>query len=181
MDEKNLQYINTPISTPTPIYIISQIIYLHSLHTMILIFCSYLYIIAKRNNHIYRTYQELFTINQNLIDFIKYAIRSVLLEELLFRVYLTEFIGYFFVSPTNTQLVSSICFSLGHSINYYWAKKQKINNIRMTIAQIIYTFILSFYYLQKTSPLLSLLLHQYTNLCCIGIQHYFYKYNRNLI
>jgi hypothetical protein len=137
-----------------------------------LIFSSYNLIVAKNNNNFYRNIKELFINKQNLIIYIKRTLHHVCIEELFFRVYLNEFLEY--CELQYPYFISSLCFSLGHLVNYYQLKQLEMHNIRMTINQIIYTFILSYNYLQQVSPLMSLLYHQYANLFCIAYNYYNY-------
>jgi membrane protease YdiL (CAAX protease family) len=145
-----------------------------NLHLLILLFSNYNIIIAKKNMELYKNLKDLFINRDLLIKYIKRTVMHVCIEELFFRVYLNEFLEYF-IDISYLQLVSSLCFSLGHIVNYYQLKQLKMHNIRMTINQVIYTFILSNYYLQPATPLMSLVYHQYTNLCCIAINYYNYK------
>ncbi len=147
------------------------------LHLLMVIFSGYNYIIAKRNKNIYMYLQEIFTKNENLFDFIIIATKTVIIEECIFRVYLTEFIGIICSNILTTKLLSSICFSLCHVSNYYGAKNLNVQNIRMTIAQLIYTLILSFCFLQQTTPLGSLAIHYYTNMYCLFTQAYLFRLN----
>ncbi len=144
-----------------------------NLHILMFIFCNYNIIVAINNKIYYKHIKNLFIIRDNLITFIKKTLHHVCIEELFFRVYLNEFLEY--CEFENIHIISSICFSLGHIVNYYQLKQLEMHNIRMTINQIVYTFILSYYYLQQSTPLISLLYHQYANLFCIAINYYNYR------
>ncbi len=147
------------------------------LHLLMVLFSGYNYIIAKRNKNIYLYLHDIFTKNDNFIDFIIFATKTVIIEECLFRVYLTEFIGFFCNNLIITKLLSSICFSIAHVSNYYRAKNLNVQNVRMTIAQLTYTLILSFCFLQQTTPLGSLAIHYYTNMYCLFTQAYLFRLN----
>ena len=91
-----------------------------------------------------------------------------------------EALDYFVEYHNCTHFISSLIFSLSHIVNYILARQYTLNNIRMTIAQIIYTFILSYNYLQNTTPLGSLIIHQYANIFCILIQYILHKLSVDL-
>ena len=153
-------------------FITQEYIYLHLL---IILFSSYNYTVAKYNFKIYNTLHKLFTKKDELFEFVSLMFKIIFIEELCFRVYLNEILDYFVVYHNSTQFISSICFSLSHIINYFLARNLKLQNIRMSIAQFIYSFILSFYFLQNTTPLGSLIIHQYSNMFCILIQYCFHN------
>jgi len=145
-----------------------------NLHILILFFSGYNSIIINRNDKLYKQFHILFTEKELLIKYIKNTLEHVCYEELIFRVYLNDLLSFFIEDVNNLHLISSLCFSLGHIINYYQLKTYKLNNIRMTINQVVYTFILSFFYLQEMTPLISLICHLYTNVLCIIINHRLY-------
>lgn len=145
-----------------------------NLHILILLFSNYNNIIIRRNDNLDKHFRILFTQKDILIKYIKNTLEHVCYEEVLFRVYLNDLLSFIIIDVNYLHLISSLCFSLGHIINYYQLKKYELNNIRMTINQVIYTFILSFFYLQEMTPLISLLCHLYCNLLCIGIHHRLY-------
>ena len=144
------------------------------LHIIMLIFSWYNYYVSKLNFPIYNTLHKLFTKKEQLIEFVQIALKIIFIEELCYRVYLNEILDYILYDWA--PIISSICFAVSHFVNYHLVKKYNLQNIRMTIAQVIYSFVLSYFYLQNTTPLGSLILHQYTNMICIILQYYFHNY-----
>jgi hypothetical protein len=153
------------------------------LHILMLIFSSYNYIVSKFNSQTYIHLHRLFTNIEILQEFVQMLLKIIFIEEICYRVYLNEIIEYildYFVENHNctycVSFISSMCFAFSHIVNYYLVKKHTLQNIRMTIAQVIYTFILSYYYLQNTTPLGSLILHIYSNTFCLILQYCFHNY-----
>jgi hypothetical protein len=144
------------------------------LHILILIFSSYNYIVSKLNYRIYNTLHKLFTKREELLEFVPMMLKTIFFEEICYRVYLNEILDY--ITYDWTPIISSSCFAVSHIINYYLVKKYNLQNIRMTVAQVIYTFLLSYYYLQNTTPIGSLFVHQYANIICLILQYYFHNY-----
>ena len=145
-----------------------------NLHLLMLLFTYYNYIIAVRNININSYLKILFNTNEVFYKYLYGCFKFVFIEELWSRVYLNELL-YYITDTENIHLYSSICFSLGHFINYFKLKRINTHNIRMTINQVIYTFFLSYYYLQALSPLNSLLCHLYANMFCIFTNYLLYK------
>ena len=143
------------------------------LHILIIVFSWYSYTVSKLNFTIYNTLHKMFTNKDQLLEFVQMVFKIIFIEELCYRVYLNEILDY--IAYDWTSIISSICFSFSHIINYFLARKLKLQNIRMSIAQIIYSFILSFCYLQNITPLGSLIIHQYTNMVCLVIQYCFHN------
>jgi hypothetical protein len=141
------------------------------LHLIMILFCWYNFIVLTLNKENYKITKNIFRIKSNLREFTLSIINIIFIEELCYRVYLNEILDYFVEYHNSTHFISSLIFSLSHIVNYILARQYKLNNIRMTIAQIIYTFILSYNYLQNTTPLGSLIIHQYANMFCILIQY----------
>jgi membrane protease YdiL (CAAX protease family) len=145
-----------------------------NLNLIVFIFTAYNYINIVRNNNIYFEFTRTFRNKNKIIANIKTSIRGVIVEDIIFRVYLHELLTYFIINRLLIKFIVATCFSLAHISNYYIAKEDNIHNIRLTISQMIFTFILSYYYLQEESPLLSMLLHQYVNLVAIFFNYLFF-------
>lgn len=145
-----------------------------NLHFIVGIFACTQYFISKQNEKIYCDFHDTLAVNVNLISHLKFITRAVVIEEAFFRVYLNEFLGHFFEN-THLHLISSICFSLCHMHNYFEQMDLELRNIKLIIIQVIYSFILSYYYFQHITPLYSLLLHAYANITSTLILSYIYK------
>ena len=138
-----------------------------NLHLIMIIFTTYSNIIINNNFVLLQNMQNIWKNKDQIVNLIKLSLTSVFIEEVCFVVYLNEFLHYLTYDITLIQIIISISFSLAHIINYFNCKKENLQNIRLSISQNIYTFILSYYYLRHITPLKSLILHQYCNLFCI--------------
>ncbi len=147
-----------------------------NLHLIIFIHTGYNYLNIVRNNNIYTAFITVFHDKNKIIQSIIFSLKTVVIEDILFRVYLQEFLTYVITNNIIIKLIVSTCFSIAHITNYYIAKQNNIHNIRLTLSQIIFTFLLSYYYLQELSPLQSLLIHQYVNIVATFYNCIFFNY-----
>ncbi len=144
-------------------------------HLNIYIFGIYSFICAQKQHNLYRELRNIFKNKENSISLLKHSIYILFIEETCFGIYLPELLSYIFNNIFYINLIASLCFSIGHIVNYLQLKTLNLQNIRISIAQIIFTFILRYCFLIDQTPLIALLLHQYNNLCCILFNVYLYN------
>jgi membrane protease YdiL (CAAX protease family) len=153
--------------------LINHFIYLH---VVLLLFISIQYFESTKHPNNYIQLYYYYNDNAFLYRFIAVAIIMVLYEEFIFRICLTKILEIFIENTYYIRIISSICFSLAHIQNYYYSKKFNLHNIVMGTSQVIYTFILSYFWLQNIHPIYSLLIHHYVNAIYFLINKLLYAY-----
>ncbi len=133
-------------------------------HFNIYIFTSYAFLCSKNHYNLYRVFKQLFTNKQKTLELLHTSVVAVCIEEICFRIYLPELLSYFIANTLYINIITCLAFSIGHIINYFQARQFNLHNFRISLAQIIFTFILSYCFLLDNTPLITLLLHQYNNL-----------------
>jgi membrane protease YdiL (CAAX protease family) len=127
------------------------------------------------SGELYDIVHPVYLSKRSTLDTLIYIQKITVVEEYIFRVLLLEIINYFLLSFCDITMLSSIIFSLAHVSNHLHNYGTIQIKILIGTNQMIFTFILGYFYLFKTNYLGSLLIHSYNNLICIGLQHYFHN------
>jgi hypothetical protein len=129
------------------------------------IFHFYILIDSKDKNFINN--KIIYSNKNQLIFLIKTKLKMVFNEEIIFRVFLFEFMSLF-MSHNLIHPIWSFVFA------FYYFKYYKYNTI-IRIANFINIFIVSYFVLMNVTFLASLLIHCYLELFSIGFNSFLYK------
>ena len=147
---------------------LSTFIHFNILHLAIACYNLYYHYILldDKNEHsnnyiVYNNYSQLkFLIKTN--------IKLILHKELLFRIYLVEFMKLFF--NDEELIITWVAIFSSFNIYYHYYKDSRIK-----LAKFLYLNIIS-YYLINSTIIESVIIHIYTELIGIFIQHKLFKY-----
>lgn len=127
-------------------------------------------IIVFRDKKLYELVHSILIDLEQVKRLIILVPKLVLVEEYIFRILLIEFTNSFNLSSNLTNIIVSVIFSLSHYTNH-----TAIFNIYSCVNQLIYTFLMFYFFLSQNSVLASFLMHLYSDLICLLINYYIHK------
>jgi hypothetical protein len=120
----------------------------------------------------------VFSTKNELIMLIKFKLKNIMFDQLIFRVYLVELLSYLFDFHT-MAFIWSIIYA---TYNVYVFKTNNFSDTDiLKLNKFVYNYIISFFVLINLSPLSSFIIHCYAEMLSVIMQTYLYNTFSNQI